>query len=232
MGLKEVNHTYIVKYRVGKQVKQVKTRYIIGADGAHSKVRNTYFRGNPMPRTYVSVQKWYESSGLMPYYVSFFDQQVTDFYSWIIQKGNKLLIGTGIPIESYHALAFDKLVADAKKTGFKIGKCEKETGTLIMRTTKLNQINASKDGVFLIGEAAGLISPSSAEGISYALKSGEKIARIMNRSLLELNRRYDISLIDIKINLLFKQFKSLIMYNRRFRKIIMLSRLMSMKLRK
>ena len=33
------------------------------------------------------------------------------------------------------------------------------------------------DRVFLIGEAAGLISPSSFEGISYALLSAEALAR-------------------------------------------------------
>lgn len=38
-----------------------------------------------------------------------------------------------------------------------------------------------KDNVFLIGEAAGLISPSTAEGISFALRSGKYCAETFNK---------------------------------------------------
>lgn len=37
---------------------------------------------------------------------------------------------------------------------------------------RLSDICLGHDGVYLAGEAAGLISPSSFEGISYALRSG------------------------------------------------------------
>ena len=66
---------------------------LVGADGAISKVRKQEFKGDKAPDTYVSIQKWYKTEGEMPFYTSIFDKEVTDFYSWIIQKNQYLLIG-------------------------------------------------------------------------------------------------------------------------------------------
>jgi flavin-dependent dehydrogenase len=42
----------------------------------------------------------------------------------------------------------------------------------------------------LVGEAAGLISPSTGEGISFALRSGEECARALNTNITDALQEY------------------------------------------
>ena len=52
---------------------------------------------------------------------------------------------------------------------------------MILRPDSLSEICLGSDNILLVGEAAGLISPSSAEGISYALRSGKLAAQAINQ---------------------------------------------------
>ena len=60
----------------------------------------------------------------------------------------------------------DRLRAAGMRFGTRLGL----TSAMISRPTSLLQLCPGADGVLLVGEAAGFISPSSAEGISYALQ--------------------------------------------------------------
>ncbi len=252
ISLKDMGDYFVVTYKEGDKKVSVKTKYVVGADGSTSIVRRQWFGKNKGPERYISVQHEYETKGLMPFFVSLFDSQVTDFYSWIIQKDKRLYIGTGIKEKDYSKERFDKLIEDSRRQGFQVGKEIKKTGTWIMRTRKLSQILLYKKRVFLIGEAAGLISPSSAEGISYALRSGQHLAKAFNRgrSLYELSsvihkdrvdvrteifgqkvgKSYIHKCLDLKLNLMFKNLKVTIMYNSWLRKLVMISGILSMKI--
>jgi flavin-dependent dehydrogenase len=78
-------------------------------------------------------------------------------------------------------------------------------------------------GAYLIGEAAGFISPSSFEGISYALSSGEALAMAFNQkngqtAVLRVYRRRTLGLsLKIKAKCLKRPF----MYVPFLRKIIL-----------
>jgi flavin-dependent dehydrogenase len=80
-----------------------------------------------------------------------------------------------------------------------------------------------KNGVYLIGEAAGMISPSSLEGISYSMESAKKIAKIINVRYDNIGLRYFIDTLDIRLKLIIKIFKMPFMYNKYLRKMIMKS---------
>jgi flavin-dependent dehydrogenase len=217
-----------VKYREDDKEFVVKTKILVGADGATSKVRKQAFTDCELPDTYVSIQKWYKTNKEMPYYTSIFDKDVTDFYSWIIQKGNYLLIGSAIQNNDKANEKFDLLIEKLREYGFDIGEEHRKTGTLIMRTRKTRQINLVRDNVVLIGEAAGFISPSSAEGISYALKSGAILAHSINTYNLRFARHYTKHVKKIKFNIIIKNVKAFIMYNQLLRKLIMKSKVLSM----
>ncbi len=88
-------------------------------------------------------------------------------------------------------------------------------GTLILRPNFFHKVHA-KENIFLIGEAGGYISPSSAEGISYAIKTA-KILADSNFNLTNFRGKMQI----IRLNLLYKNLKSIIMYVPFFRKLIM-----------
>ncbi|MCT4544165.1 MAG: FAD-binding protein [Vallitalea sp.] len=230
ISYKEKDDYIEVKLR-NKEEYVIKTKILVGADGAISKVRKQTFKNSKFPESYISIQKWYKTNVDMPYYTSIFDKEITDFYSWIIQKDEYMLIGSAIPSKYNANEKYDILLNKLKKCGYDIGEEYKKTGTLIMRTRKLNQINVVKGKVALIGEAAGLISSSSAEGISYALKSGAMLAHSINKNNKNWSSNYRKNVKKIKFNILLKNIKALIMYNKFLRCLIMKSRILSMKIK-
>ena len=231
------SHNHIDDYievtlnKSGEECK-VNTKILIGADGAISRVRMETFTSHDMPEKYVSIQKWYHTDMLYPHYTSIFDKEITDFYSWIIQKDNNLFVGTAVP-EKYDAnQKFDLLISKLNEHGFQLNKLIKSEGTLIMRTRKLKQINIAKGNVALIGEAAGFISPSSAEGISYGFKSASMLADCLNKSLYSYHKEYSRKTFKLKINILIKNMKVMIMYSQYLRWLVMKTRILSMKIKK
>lgn len=210
----------------------IDTNILVGADGALSLVRKNEFKDKSYPDKYVSIQQWYKTEGTMPFYTSIFDKEITDYYSWIIQKDEFLLIGTAVPINQDVNLKFSLLIDKLKKKGFDIGEFYKRTGTLIMRTRKLKEISLANGNIALVGEAAGLISPSSAEGISYALKSAVFLAESINRNYKEFKSDYVKAARKIKINIFIKNLKIPFMYNSILRKLVMESKIFSMDIKK
>ena len=206
----------------------IKGKILVGADGAISKVRkNTFDTKNPTK--YIAIQKWYETEDKMPYYISVFDKQITDFYSWVIKKDNKLIIGGAIKEQDNANEKLDILINKLIANGYDIGKLVKKEGTFINRTRNLNQISLVKDNVALVGEAASLISPSSAEGISYGLKSGYYLAKAIN-SNIQFKKQYLKSIRKIKFNIFLKNLKIPFIYNNLLRKIIMKLKVLSLKI--
>lgn len=72
----------------------------------------------------------------------------------------------------------------------------------------------------MVGEAAGLISPSSSEGISFALRSGELLAKAGFEQ-----KAYEKSLWKLRLSIFLKSLKAPLMYTPWLRKMIFLSRL-------
>ena len=151
--------------------------------------------------------------------------------SWIIQKDNKLIVGTAIPIEHNVNQKFDLLINKLTQHGFNLNNVIKSEGTLIMRTRKLNQINIAKKNIALIGEAAGFISPSSAEGISYGLKSASSLASCLNKSLLTFQNEYKRNTRKLKVNIFTKNLKVVVMYSKCLRWLVMKTRILSIRIK-
>ena len=76
--------------------------------------------------------------------------------------------------------------------------------------------------------SAGFISPSSAEGISYAIESAAVLSGCINGSFEHAGRLYKRRLWKLKLNMMFKWFKSLVMYNRVMRGLVMRSGILGM----
>lgn len=91
-----------------------------------------------------------------------------------------------------------------------------------MRTRNSKQINTVNNNIALIGEAAGFISPSSAEGISYALMSGAMLANSINKADNNFEALYNKKVTKLKRNLFVKNLKVLLMYNKLTRRWITL----------
>jgi len=91
-------------------------------------------------------------------------------------KDNYLLLGVALPLRQNPSARFELLKSKMNSYGYELGKSLKKNGAFIIRPQWLNKLNTGREKVILLGEAAGWISPSSAEGFSYAFKSALALA--------------------------------------------------------
>jgi len=225
---REENNVYKLEIDNNGELVEIATKMLIGADGSVSRIKGQVFGNELQPEKYISIQEHFKVEEALPYYVSIFDSEVTDFYSWIIQKDDELLVGTAIPEVKNAEKKYTILAEKLRKLGYITGKPLKRTGTIIMRPRNLKQLNFFKDRIALVGEAAGLISPSSAEGISYALDSGKILASCINLWGDDFGVHYKHRVAGLRKNLLIKRLKVMLMYNKLIRKIIMKTGILSM----
>ncbi|HEY8422043.1 MAG TPA: FAD-binding protein [Thermoclostridium sp.] len=211
----------------GKTYKE-NAKIIVGADGGHSLVRKSLFPDEKMPETYVAVQEWFEIEESMPWYGVIFDSTITDFYSWTITKGKVLIIGSALKKNNLALDRFKMLKMRLRDNGLVYGKRILREGAFILRPGKVSSILTGNEYCALVGEAAGLISPSSAEGISFALKSAYYLASALNNEgIQDFQSGYSKMVSKLKLSLFGKNLKCPAMYNKFLRGLVMRSGLMS-----
>jgi flavin-dependent dehydrogenase len=198
-----------------------KAKILIGADGAKSKIRAQSSSQHLYPQKYVAIQEWVERKNDFPYFTSIFDRNITDYYCWTIPKGNYLLIGAALHPKENPVEKFTRLKTKLSAYGMNFGKTIFREGTLILRPVKQNQLFTGKKGIALLGEAAGWISPSSAEGLSYAFRSALMLAGALRGSPDGFEKRYHEKTRKLRRNIFFKNLKSIVIFNPILRKLIM-----------
>lgn len=236
----EKNSVSVMVRREDGSKERVRASYLVGADGGGSMVRSYLakeWKGTAAeknaPKVYASIQEWHRMPEPLPYYVSTFNESVTDFYSWIIPEGEYMIIGSAIPQGEDVRRRFNLFKADLASKGFDVTKPVKERGAVILRPKFWGSVQSGRGRIFLVGEAAGLISPSSSEGISFALRSGEKLADSFDGKLPVLIRsKYEKELMSLKISIALKSLKSPIMYGKTLRGLVFRTKALSMKVNK
>ncbi len=219
-----------LKLAQGKRTYVEKTKILIGADGASSRVRFQSSHGSFFPKKYIAVQEWVESSDSLPYFMSIFDRKMTDYYCWTIPKGDYLVIGAALRPKEKTAEKFRLLKKTLRSKGFRFGKTVWREGAYILRPMKRKHLLTGKGRIAFLGEAGGWISPSSAEGISYAFRSARALAEALHTTPDGFEKRYRKKTRNLRINISLKIMKSHFIFNPFLRKMVMNSGLQSVKL--
>ncbi len=205
--------------------KTIAAEKIVGADGAGSVVRK-YLYPDKRIRTYTAIQQWFEEENPNPFYSCIFDPETSDCCSWTISKDNSFIFGGAFAPKKCRE-NFEKQKKRLSEYGFKFGKLQKTEACTVLRPRSPFDICTGKDNAFLVGEAAGLISPSSLEGISFAVNSARILSEVLNGKEKALERKYSVRLIPMRIKIAVKVMKCPFMYFPPLRKIVMKSRVAS-----
>lgn len=197
------------------------SRLVVGADGANSFVGKQIHNVLNPPSKYISIQQQFHDNCHQPYFTAIFDDEITDFYSWIIPKDGKILVGSALKIDDTPKEKFELFKDKLEDMGFNLENSSNTSGAFINRPRNISQINIGNNKVVLMGEASGAISPSSAEGISYALKSSYYLYDSLSLEMNGFYDRYKSKMKSIETNIALKNMKIPAMYNPTLRNIIM-----------
>ena len=209
---------------------------LVGADGAKSLVRRRAAgvwpgRIRAMPKTYVAIQEWFEAADPQPWYSAVFDREVTDFYSWLIPKDGAIIVGSALPGGGTAPMRFELLKDRLRQFGMGLGRKIRRCTAFLHRPGSPRHISTGAGRVALVGEAAGLVSPSSAEGISYAFRSAMILADVLQKGPAALEKRYGAAAKGLSLNIRLKNLKCHIMYDRLVRHVVLRSGVRSITIR-
>ncbi len=195
--LEDANGSFrIVGYQVrDREEKAFQARFLIDASGWRQLARRTLrlalaptLNGMQMEFS-VAEERWRN-------YVAMFDSRRTPFYAWWIPKAQARQSNGD---ETDHQSAFGEVgsafpsrlkgnanellsgfTSHLRSRGIKLGEVIGTRGCPLTRIEKFSDIWLGVGALLVAGEAGGLVSPSSGDGISYALSSGKACAEAVN----------------------------------------------------
>lgn len=148
---------------------------LIGADGARSRVRRTLGLGESA--SYVTLQDFLRLEGeIDPVFDCIYMRGIGDEfgYAYVVPKGDQVLVGsvfyprTKRPWEKQ-----DRVIELLRERMPALGEQVAREASAALYLRSPNDILPGHDRVLLAGEAGGFMSPTSGEGISYALRTGQ-----------------------------------------------------------
>ena len=151
--------------------------YLVVAEGAGSRTRRKLVKSLPPFRTATQVVSP-PVRGLESFYM-IYSEMITDFYIWVIPKSAHTVVGTGLrrpqgtrqtSVRICHFLR--------ERRGWELSPSE-VSRSLLTDFRSETDLWFGDGHILCIGEAAGLVSPSSGEGISYAVRSASMAAKIV-----------------------------------------------------
>jgi geranylgeranyl reductase len=170
--IKQNGSTYTIFLDANSQgVSEIEAKYVIGADGANSKTAMELgFPENALKA--VAIQQRFHYSPALARYENlveiWFDKEVSpDFYAWVFPKADHIAIGTGT--EDKHSNIKNLQRRFLEKLELADVPYYEEAAKLPMHPRK----SFVQGHAMIVGDAAGLVTPSNGEGIFFAMRSGK-----------------------------------------------------------
>lgn len=198
-------------------------KVLVGADGANSRVRSQNVSNHARPKQYIAIQEWFSTTCTPAHFTVVFDRRITDYYSWAIPKADHVVIGAALEPRRQTRETFDQLKEILRTRGFSLGKPVWREGTYLLRPGIGRSTFLAEDGIACLGEAAAWISPSSAEGISYAFRSACALAQALQTGPEGFEARYRRLTRPLKRNVFMKCLKSYCIFTPASRRLLMAS---------
>ncbi len=140
-------------------------------------------------------------------------------------------MGAALDPEQGPLKKFELLKSKLRERGLSLSRPVKKRSAFLLRPRGPGSIILGRRGLALAGEAAGLVSPSSGEGLSFALESAALLASAILRHGDDFERPYDRAAAGLRRKILLKILKSPFMYNPHLRRAIMGSGIRSIKMK-
>lgn len=233
IGIVKEDNEFTITVKTENDIKKYKSHLVVGADGCASIVRRKFYKDNVMK--YMAIQEWYKCKDKSnSFYSCIFDIKTSSSCSWLIHKDEYLIYGGAFDLKNSKERFNEQKKKLEKFLDLDLSKVSKKEACLVYRPKHFCDFITGKNGTYLIGEAAGFISPSSFEGISSAIKSGDILANIISKTTNNkaITRKYKIKTIKLKIKLRLKVIKRWFMYTSFVRNIIMKLGINSVKIKK
>ena len=183
-------------------------------------VRRAFFPGRKL-NSFVAIQQWFKQSDGNPFYSCVFDGNIPGLCSWSVSKDGDILFGGAYKAKNCRQ-SFEKQKQTLASCGFEFGLPLKTESCLVIRPRLRDGFCLGQEGVFLLGEAAGFISPSSLEGISWALNSAMLLAKVLTDSK-DPQAAYQKATRGLRFKLFLKMLKCPFLYRPWLRWLVMKS---------
>ncbi|GAV31577.1 protein CbrA [Coriobacteriaceae bacterium EMTCatB1] len=159
-------------------VLRIRCSLLIGADGARSTIRRAIASAG---RPYVTIQDLVEfTSPIEPFFDCIYSSCIGEghAYSYVVPKDGHALVGSVFYPGAKHPHRMQELVLQGVRERLPaVGDTVAREACAAAHIRSMDDVLAGTGRVLLAGEAGGFLSPTSGEGISYALRTGEMAGR-------------------------------------------------------